>query len=219
MIWVLSVIKGIGYGLFLGLVSFGPSFFALIKVGMQGGKSAGVRMALGIFLSDLTVALACFFGLSKVFTLPWFQMAFSGFAAFGILFIGVKGIAVGYKKFLQNLQSPISSNTNTLKGYVTNMMNPFVLLLWVGILGALSVGHDDTLEGQYTLLVQMLSILLTVFSLDMGKVFLSDYLGRKLNHRMYFFVNRYFGIILTGFGAYYLYHFIALIVKLQLVTK
>ena len=48
MEWVLAVIKGMGYGLFLGVMSIGPTFFALIQMGMQGGKSAGLRMAGGI---------------------------------------------------------------------------------------------------------------------------------------------------------------------------
>ena len=57
MEWALAILRGIGYGLFLGMMSFGPAFFALIQVGMQGGKKAGWRMATGIFLADLVVAL------------------------------------------------------------------------------------------------------------------------------------------------------------------
>ncbi len=211
MPWILAILKGISGGLLLGLVSFGPSFFALIKVGIQGGKMAGILMALGIFLSDLVVALACFYGLSGYFTMPAFQIIFAGFAAFGIIVIGVKGIVVKYKKFLRNLQSPIEKNTNIIKGFVMNLMNPFVILLWVTLTGAMSVGHDNTFEGRYTILVQIITTLVTVFSTDMAKVYLSDYLGKKLNHRIYFFVNRYFGIVLTAIGAYYLYNFIGLV--------
>lgn len=207
MPWILAILKGISGGLLLGLVSFGPSFFALIKVGIQGGKMAGILMALGIFLSDLVVALACFYGLSGFFTMPEFQLIFAGFAALGISVIGVKGIVVKYKKFLRNLQSPIEKNTNIIKGFAMNLMNPFVILLWVTLTGAMSVGHDNSFEGRYTILVQIITTLVTVFSTDMAKVYLSDYLGKKLNHRIYFFVNRYFGIVLTAIGAYYLYNF------------
>ena len=211
MIWVLAVIKGISYGLFLGLVSFGPTFFALMKVGIQGGKNAGLRMALGIFLSDLVVALACFFGLSGLFTTEVFQVVFSGVAASGIVFIGVKGIVVGYRKFLVNIQKPINQKTNLYQGFLVNLLNPFVLLLWVGILGAITVGHNVSIHGKYTILVEMLSILLTIFSLDLAKVYLSDYIGKKLNYRIYFFVNRYIGWILIGIGLFYFYHFTKLL--------
>ena len=211
MIWVLAILKGIGYGLFLGLVSFGPTFFQLIQVGIQGGKSAGLRMAIGIFLSDLAVALACFFGLAGIFTTPWFQLGFSAFAMLGILFLGVKGFIQRYKNFLTSMNKPIKPNTNLLHGFIVNLLNPFVLLLWVGILGALSVGHDPG-EVPYTILVEMLAILMTVFSLDMGKVYLSDWIGKKLNYRIYFFINRYVGLVLIIIGIYYAYHFATLLI-------
>jgi len=88
-----------------------------------------------------------------------------------------------------------------------------VILLWVGILGAISVGHDSK-GSEYIILVEMLSILFTVFSLDLGKVYLSDFIGKKLNYRIYFFVNRYVGIILLVIGLYYVYHFIKLLIPL-----
>ncbi len=212
MVWALAILKGIGYGLMLGLLSFGPAFFALIKVGMQGGKTAGLKMALGIFISDFLVALACFFGLADLFTTQVFQLGFSAFAAFGIMFIGIKGVLVQYRHFIENIQKPMESNTNMIRGFVLNLLNPFVILLWVGILASISVGHNIESDDKYTILVQMLSILLTVFSLDLGKVYLSDYIGKKLNYRIYYFFNRYVGYILIAIGIYYLYHFVKLLI-------
>jgi len=211
MEWVMAVLKGLGYGLFLGLMSMGPTFFALIQMGMQGGKSAGLRMAFGIFLSDLLVALACFFGLAEFFITPEFQLGFSSFAAFGILFMGVRGVVVGYRKFLTNLHKPIDHKTNFFQGFFVNLLNPFVLILWVGILGAITVGYDSVTEDKYNILVEMLSILLTVFSLDLGKVYLSDYIGKKLNFRIYYHVNKYIGYVLIAIGVYYMYHFFNLL--------
>jgi threonine/homoserine/homoserine lactone efflux protein len=213
MEWALAIIRGIGYGLFLGMMSFGPAFFALIQVGMQGGKKAGWRMATGIFLADLVVALACFYGLAGLFSTPWFQLIFAGFAASGILFMGVRGFVVKYRNFIENLQKPMNPNATLLQGFVVNLMNPFVILLWVGILGAITVGHDTKIDHEYTILVEMMSILLTVFSLDLGKVFLSDYIGRKLNLRIYYYFNKYVGLLLVVIGMYYAYHFVKLLIS------
>ena len=129
-------------------------------------------------------------------------MGFSAFAALGIIFLGAKGILVKYKSFLENVQKPVNKNTNFFQGFLVNLLNPFVILLWVGILGAISVGHDSK-GSEYIILVEMLSILLTVFSLDLGKVYLSDFIGKKLNFGIYFFVNRYVVIILLVIGLYY----------------
>jgi hypothetical protein len=54
---------------------------------------------------------------------------------------------------------------------------------------------------------------LTVFSLDLGKVFLSDYIGRKLNLRIYYYFNKYVGLLLVIIGVYYAYHFVKLLIS------
>ncbi len=214
MEWALAILKGIGYGLFLGVMSIGPTFFALIQMGMQGGKAAGLRMAAGIFLSDLLVALGCFFGLAAFFITPDFQLGFSAFAAFGILFMGVRGVVVGYRKFLTNLHKPIDHKANFFQGFFVNLLNPFVLILWVGILGAISVGHDSLTQDRYLILAEMISILLTVFSLDLGKVYLSDFIGKKLNIKVYYHISRYIGYVLIAIGTYYMYHFFKLLLPI-----
>jgi threonine/homoserine/homoserine lactone efflux protein len=120
---------------------------------------------------------------------------------------------VKYRNFIENLQKPMNPNANLLQGFIVNLMNPFVILLWVGILGAISVGHDSAIDHEYTILVEMMSILLTVFSLDLGKVYLSDYIGRKLNLRIYYYFNKYVGLLLVLIGVYYAYHFVKLLIS------
>ena len=54
-------------------------------------------------------------------------------------------------------------------------------MLWIGVLAAVSVGYDNTEPNyQYRLLVNMLAILGTLFSIDLGKVYLSDFFGKKI---------------------------------------
>lgn len=214
MFWVLPLFKGISQGIVISLLSFGPSFFTLIHSGIQGGTKAGVRVALGIFLSEVTVALTCFFGLSHVFTFPEFQLVFSFVAAAAILYLGVKGFFKNYTSFLKSIQVPAGNGQSFFKGFLTNMMNPFVIFLWVGLLAAVSVSYDQS-EPTYRveILINLMAILITLFGMDMGKVVLSDYLGRKLSNRVYYFVNKYFGLILFLIGVYFFYHFCILLIK------
>lgn len=212
MFWVLPLLKGVSQGVIISLLSFGPSFFTLVHSGIQGGRKAGITVALGIFLSEMVVALTCFFGLSHVFTFPEFQLVFSFVAALAILYLGAKGFAKKYNAFLKSIQIPIGGGQSFFKGFVTNMMNPFVIFLWVGLLAAVSVSYNQN-EPTYRwqILVNLLAILATLFAMDMGKVVLSDYLGRKLNNRIYYFVHKYFGLILLIIGAYFFYHFCKLL--------
>lgn len=214
MFWFYPFIKGIGQGIVISLLSFGPAFFILIHSGITGGKKTGMRVALGIFLSELAIALVCFFGLSRIFTYPEFQLVFSFVAAVSIIYIGVKGYAKKYEVFLESISVKSTGKESLFKGFLMNLMNPFVIFLWVGLLAAVSVSYDQTeIHYEDKILINLVAILLTLFGMDMGKVFLSDWLGRKLSNKVYFYVQKYFGLILLLIGSYFFYHFCVLVVK------
>jgi threonine/homoserine/homoserine lactone efflux protein len=214
MFWFFPLLKGFGQGIVISLLSFGPAFFTLIHSGITGGKKTGMRVALGIFLSELTIALVCFFGLSHIFTYPEFQLIFSFIAAVSIIYVGVKGFSKKYESFLESIQVKSTGKESFFKGFLMNIMNPFVLFLWVGLLAAVSVSYDhEDAHYKYSILINLLAILLTLFAMDLGKVFLSDYLGKKMSNHVYFYVHKYFGLVLTIIGAYFLYHFCVLAIK------
>ncbi len=214
MFWLFPFFKGIGQGIVISLLSFGPAFFTLIHSGITGGKKTGMRVALGIFLSELTIALICFFGLSHIFTFPEFQLVFSFVGAISIIYIGVKGFSKKYEHFLESIQVKSTGSESLFKGFLMNIMNPFVLFLWVGLLAAVSVSYDQNdLNYKFSILVNLMAILLTLFAMDMGKVYLSDYLGKKMNNKVYFYVQKYFGLVLLLIGAYFFYHFCVLVIK------
>ncbi len=214
MYWILPLFKGIGLGIIISILSFGPAFFTLIHSGITGGKKHGVRVALGIFLSELTMMLVCFLGLSHIFTLPEFQLIFSLVAAVSIVYIGVKGVAKKYETFIESIQVKTTGKESFLKGFLMNLLNPFVLMVWLGLLATVSAEYDHSdVHYQSSILINLLAILLTLFGMDLGKVLLSDYLGKKMSNRVYFYVNKYFGLVLLLIGAYFFYHFCVLAVK------
>ena len=60
----------------------------------------------------------------------------------------------------------------------------------------------------YRLAVVGFGILFALFSLDLGKVYLSDYIGKKISNRVFSLITRYFGFILIAIGLYFGYQFI-----------
>lgn len=207
--WILAISKGFATGLVLGLLSFGPSFFTLIHAGIQGGKKAGLRMAMGIFFSETVVAMACFFGLSSYFVQPWFKLGFSGIASLGLV---VMGIRAWFSNNQDLPKLPASATASFSKGFITNSLNPFVLMLWVGILATASVGHEGgSFTDRLPILIQLFGILVALFSLDLCKVYLSDYIGKKISNRVYSLITRYFGFILIAIGLYFGYQFIHMV--------
>lgn len=214
MFWVLPLFKGIGLGILISILSFGPAFFTLIHSAITGGRNHGMKVALGIFLSEMTMMLVCFFGFSHIFTYPAFQLVFSFVAAVSILYIGVKGVSKKYESFIQSIQVKTTGKESFLKGFLMNLMNPFVFVVWLGLLATVSAEYDHSdIHYRSSILINLLAILLTLFGMDLGKVFLSDYLGKKMSNRVYYYVHKYFGLMLSLIGAYFFYHFCVLAVK------
>jgi threonine/homoserine/homoserine lactone efflux protein len=206
---LLSIGKGVWYGFLIGLLSFGPSFFTLIHTGIQGGKKQGMQVALGIFLSEMSVALLCFFGLSRYFTTQTFQLIFTALASLTILYLGFQSAFAKHHKLPE---IKVSASASVYRGFFMNIINPFVMLLWVSVIATLSVGGDANTEaGRTMILIELITILCTLLALDLGKVYLSDYIGKKLSERVYRLVNRYFGAILLAIGLYFAYHFVVLL--------
>lgn len=214
MFWIEPAVKGIGQGFLIGILSFGPAFITLIQSGIKGGKKAGFLMALGIFLSELLVALLFFFGLASLFETFTFQLIFSLAAAISIFYIGFSWTRVNYQKFLSNLESPNQKKKGFFKGFYLNLINPFVLLLWGSVVAKIVGDYsDDAIHSKQSAFINLLVVLLTLFGLDICKVFLSSYLGKKMSNRIYYYVNKYFGYILIVIALYFLYHFINVLAK------
>jgi threonine/homoserine/homoserine lactone efflux protein len=211
MLWVTPVWEGLLQGLVINLLSFGPSFFTLIHTGIRDGKKHGLMVAFGIFMSEAVVASVLFFGLRPMFVNPYFQMVFTALAACALIFMGVRAILHRYTKFLRAMNVPVRSGTSMLRGFLFNLVNPFVILLWVSLISTVSLHYTaDQPFHRELIMLNILCILLGYFGMDVMKVYLSHHIGRNLNHRVTFLINRYFGYILTAIGTYFIYHFLRL---------
>ncbi len=193
------IIKGISFGLILS-VAVGPVFFALVKTSLQKGFKAGVSMAIGVSLSDTCYILLAYFGVSQFFDNPLVkeQMAFIG--GMVIITFGIVTILNKPKGYENGSQSMSKSNylKQALKGFLINAVNPTVLLFWLGVMSLASVDYDFT---HWKIIVFFISILVTVLTLDITKVYLAnrlrDWVTPKVMRGMYLFV----GLALIAFGV------------------
>jgi len=73
-----------------------------------------MQVALGIFLSEMFVALLCFFGLSRYFTTPTFQLVFTGMAAAAILYLGIQSVFTKHHKLPE---IKVSASASVYRGF------------------------------------------------------------------------------------------------------
>ena len=80
-------------------------------------------------------------------------------------------------------------------------------------MGSISLKYAEEANYKILLSVNLITILIVLFLMDVLKVFLSHLIGKKLNARIFFTINKYFGLLLMVIGSLFLARFISLVVK------
>ena len=194
--WTEPILKGITFGLLLA-VMLGPVFFALLQTSLHEGFKAGVYLAIGVFLSDAAVVTLCYTFASFIRQIDDQHRAMAWVG--GLLFIGF-----GIFNFFHRIKiKEVDDDKKTvhaqfvLKGFVLNLLNPAVILFWLGVVGLVSVKVGYTAVHEY---IFFASVLLTIFATDLLKSFVSHRIKNFLKPNVMLWMNRIIGIILVGFG-------------------
>jgi threonine/homoserine/homoserine lactone efflux protein len=200
--------SAIGQGMLLGLAlsfSLGPAFFGLIQTSLRYGYRSGIAMACGIFASDLIYLLLTYFGISNIIMDPKYAIIVG--LTGGILLIAY-GIAQVFKKtVVQSIDSAGEAAANdpivptkgamALKGFLMNMFNPFVIILWMGAFGLASKNFNSN---PVLIVVFFAATLGTILSTDILKSLAAGRIKNYLNEAIIHKVNIIAGLILLISG-------------------
>jgi len=199
------ILKGILLGLSIGFFfGFGPAFFAIIQTALHRGPLRGALMALGVFLSDSVMVILTLIGAASIFKNSE-NAEIMGFIGGSVLI--VFGIVIFRKKSMRteneekkelNLQNP-NPVLYPFKGFLLNIANPAIWLFWAGVVMGVATPFKDQ---EFKLILFFSATLLTIFTTDLTKVFVSHKLKTIINDRFLIGVNKVAGIGLFGFGVY-----------------
>ncbi|HLG01997.1 MAG TPA: LysE family translocator [Bacteroidia bacterium] len=194
----------IGQGMLFGLAlafTLGPAFFGLIQTSLKSGYKYGIEMALGVFISDLIYLLLAYFGLSgwlmdDKYAIP---VGITG----GVLLIGYGLVQALKKTTVQNVEGEVMEvrtptlGTMALKGFLMNLLNPFVIFLWIGAIGLATnkLEHD---AGK--IIAFFVSTLITILGTDVLKCLAAHKIKGFLKESIIHKVNVIAGIILIVSG-------------------
>lgn len=203
--------EGMIWGITLA-ITLGPAFFTIIQASIDKGFKSAFQIAIGVSLSDITVIVVTYFGLSRVVENEMVKI-YAGIAG-GIVLI-LFGIYTFYKKPDSiKRHSPKAKRrirksnifTNLAKGFFLNIANPFVYIFWIAVMTYVSQAADYGKMDQYAIYF-FSGVIFTVFATDTLKSFVGYKIKKYLKPRIQLTINRIVGIILVVFG-------IILIVKL-----
>lgn len=199
-------------------VMLGPALFALMQTSINHGFRSGVFMAIGIFVSDITLVFLCYMGAMQIISSGYNRLIF-GIIAGAILII------YGIVAFLRHVQ--INGNNNNkpngiinpgwlafmLKGYFLNVANPYVWLIWMTITVGVTSDYGDeniisaTLFFSGTLLMILFTDVLKAYVAKKIKTFLNEKNVRRLN-KVVGILLFFFGVVLIARAAMSYYDFI-----------
>lgn len=203
------IAEGIALGLFLALF-IGPSFFYLIQVGITKGFKSAAFFALGIALSDLALLILILKGLQTVLDKYWFQALFSGIAGTLILYLGIQSLIKQQPKLAENSIQNTSQHAfgYLLKGILINGTNPFTFMVWVGVIGTVSI--RNVYDGpDYTIFIS--SLLCTILAADLLKACLAKLLSVWLTATWLHKINRFIGVVFIVLSLRLFYNLYSLI--------
>lgn len=202
------------FGLFLGLViNMGPAFITLVQTSLDRGFKQAVWFAFGVILNDAMVIALCILTSFEVTIKSQNQVYLFSIGA-GIILL-IFGIYTFCRK-VNEKEEYLDEKTNQIvkniekkpawfvyfgKGFVLNILNPFVWIFWFTSV-ALIAGNMD---GKKINTVVFFTIVLGVsFTLDILKSWGAAKLKQFFNAQRTTLMNKCAGVFLMCFGLYFI---------------
>lgn len=184
------------------LFGFGPAFFALIQTGVHRGFWPSAMLAVGISLNDAAIISIIVLGATEVLG------GVENYKAIGILG-GILIITFGIVTFVRSavfksddndlIQSQPRMYIYLIKGFILNLVNPFVWIFWLGIVVGITARYSADTGNIFIFFSGTLSV---VFLTDLLKGFMAAKLKRYLNDKFLIAINKIAGIALVVFGIF-----------------
>ncbi len=194
------IIEGLGLGLFLA-VAMGPIFIMLTQTAIERGWRAGLSVSIGVWVSDIIYVYCSYKFIKSIETTindPLFKM-WVGIIGGGLLiFFGI--FQMIKKQTLSHETVKLTAKNLAqyfVKGFAVNTFNPFTPVFWLGLVSTYVIGKGINVTEAYLLFGSILGVIILS---DSAKVFLAQYISRKLNERHLHYISVISGSFLIIFG-------------------
>ena len=197
------IIKGSIAGLTLSFL-IGPVFFAILQTGIEKGFRAGIMLCAGIWVSDISIILLAYLGLSYILMLVQWEGFHLWIGSIGGLILITFGLsAILSNKSLQfDKPSHLKKRTQNIKlfskGFLVNTFNPFTIVFWLGLMSTIVAQSARTIGDASTFFG---SLLIVMISFDIAKVALSKKIRGWISTHSVQRVRKTTGFLLLVFGV------------------
>jgi len=197
------LLEGTVLGLSLAfLFGFGPAFFALIQTGVYRGFWPAAFMATGIMLNDaaiISLAVLGATGLMGDFESYWLVGVVGGALLIVFGLVTFKRSA-GFESRANNIkQEHPPFYVFILKGFLLNLVNPFVWIFWIGVVVGVTARFSANVTNVYVFFAGTLTV---VYLTDLMKAYLAAKLKKYISDKFLTIINKIAGVALIIFGLF-----------------
>ena len=200
-----AIAEGVGLGITLAILT-GPAFFALLQTSIRNGYKSGIAFAIGVFISDTTLILLSYLGALQLFNDPKNNFIIGLIGGTILIMFGVFNVFQKHPLDMQTgegeVEKLLPKKTTlpiaALKGFAINLINPFVIIFWIGVVSVESTRYKFS---QLDIISLFSATLLTVLATDILKAMGAQKISSFLNRYILLWVNRIAGVILIISGV------------------
>lgn len=195
-----AFIQGILPGLILS-IAIGPVFFMLVQTSIQRGFKLAMIMEFGIISSDTCCILAAYFGLASFFQNPEHKTIIFSVGSIILVIFGLV-MFLSHKKVNFQVDDELKKGDKARlfwKGFIFNITNPSVIFFWMAFVG-LSIPRYSV--NRYEAFVYFMGTVLTVFGIDILKVWGADKIKKYMTQKAMVNFNKFAGLGIVVFGVF-----------------
>lgn len=194
---VRALFEGILLGLTIAFI-LGPAFFSILQTSIHRGFKRGLFLSIGIVLSDSFLVALSYVGVLGIFNSPKNKIVVGIIGGTILVVFGVFTAIRKYKISTEGEDIEIKAPSPfmyIIKGFFMNLLNPFLLIMWMGITGLVSSSYSH-----YHVLVFFSGTMATIFLTDVTKCYIANKIKNYLKPTVFLWINRIVGVTLVVFG-------------------
>ncbi|MEM5013585.1 LysE family transporter [Niallia taxi] len=178
----------------------------MTKQGLKNGFLHGWAVGIGGMTVDLILIIALYLGLAKILAIPFIQMPLWIVGAIFLFFLAYDSIKNADKDISMAGEKVNKSFFKTYRNGLLVAVSPGNLVFWVSVFGAVLADSYKGSESNSFVIVA-LGIITGILLHDIGLLTIVSFTRKIMNRQMIKWTSIIAGILLFGFGFYFLYEF------------
>lgn len=187
----------------------GPIFFEVFRRTLTKGFWSGALLSVGEFLANFLILMLTFFGIQSFLLYKPVKLVLFLLGSAILIWIGITAIKIKKENIEKASQKSVSKNNSIIVGFGLAIASPLAVAVWISIGGAYLAQYTSKLLSFINILLLALGVMLFFFTLAS----IIHFTRHKISTKYVLWFSKIFGIVLIGYGLYFLYQFIILLIS------